>query len=132
MTFCANYSRTINSGTVWPERGVHLQLRCICLVMGDIVAKRFLASERETLIQYRARASNVWITNPFPPIRLSRISILHFLRGDFCNNIGTCETSTDVRYTAASKGNPDIEPTLAKTGFDVVDGARSQQRGAIG
>jgi hypothetical protein len=89
--------------------------------MGDIVAKRFLASERETLIQYRARASNVWITNPFPPIRLSRISILHFLRGDFCNNIGTCETSTDVRYTAASKGNPDIEPTLAKTGFDPTD-----------
>ena len=39
-----------------------------------------------------------------PPIRLLRISILHFLRGDFCNNIGTFETSTDVRYPAAFGG----------------------------
>jgi hypothetical protein len=28
-------------------------------------------------------------TNPFPPIRLLRISILQSLRGDFCNNICT-------------------------------------------
>jgi hypothetical protein len=47
-------------------------------------------------------------TNPFPPIRLLRISILHFLRGDFCNNIGTFETSGNVRFSAAVGRRADI------------------------
>jgi hypothetical protein len=33
------------------------------------------------------------------------------LIADFCNKIGTFQTSTDVRYTAAFAGNPDIEQT---------------------
>jgi hypothetical protein len=39
------------------------------------------------------------------------VSRLASLIADFCNKIGTFETSADVRYTAAFEGNPDIELT---------------------
>jgi hypothetical protein len=68
-----------------------------CLVLADIVAKRFCASERATLIQDQAPMRNVDFKNPFVPIRLLRIFARRLLLADFCNKIGTSETSVRAR-----------------------------------
>ena len=42
----------------------------------------------------------------------NRVSRFAVMIADFCNKIGTFETSTDVRYVAAFGGNADISQRL--------------------
>lgn len=58
-------------------------------------------------------------------------SLLPEIINDFFNKIGTLLTRADAA-SCPQLAEGDIGALADRSGFDVVDGARSQQRGAIG